>query len=241
VKLPAGRIILYSGHQSPSCTPCDSWRAGELLFLDSEHDTRRRQTGRAVRSRHGHPATKPGACGSSFGCPIYRRLPQSAATMGGTVSTMQPRRILFWAHLCTGVVAGIVILIMCVTGVALAFERQILQIADRTARAPVSSGSARLPLETLVSELPPMAPTVSPLSPFQRIAASRWRLLLAANESCISIHTTAAYWGKAQRASVLSSFRSSDGIGRSAPSFGAAVPGVCSRAQPFRTNCGARV
>ncbi|MBV8867415.1 MAG: PepSY domain-containing protein [Acidobacteriaceae bacterium] len=67
---------------------------------------------------------------------------------------MQPRRILFWAHLSAGVVAGMVVLIMCATGVALAFERQIIQIADRAARAPISSGSARLPLETLVSKLP---------------------------------------------------------------------------------------
>src|SRR5690242_13436323 len=67
---------------------------------------------------------------------------------------MQQRRILFWAHLSAGVAAGIVILIMCLTGVALAFERQIVQIADRTARAPVSSGSVLLPLEALVSKLP---------------------------------------------------------------------------------------
>lgn len=33
------------------------------------------------------------------------------------------RRILFWSHLACGVVAGIVILIMCVTGVALTYQR----------------------------------------------------------------------------------------------------------------------
>ncbi|MBL8142575.1 MAG: hypothetical protein JNM38_15760 [Acidobacteria bacterium] len=36
------------------------------------------------------------------------------------------RRLLFWSHLCIGVVAGVAILIMSATGVFLAFERQII-------------------------------------------------------------------------------------------------------------------
>jgi uncharacterized iron-regulated membrane protein len=39
---------------------------------------------------------------------------------------MTPRRILFWLHLSAGVFAGVVILIMSVTGVILAYQRQIL-------------------------------------------------------------------------------------------------------------------
>jgi uncharacterized iron-regulated membrane protein len=47
---------------------------------------------------------------------------------------MKPRRILFWIHLSAGVVAGIVIFIMSVTGVILAYERQIMRWANREYR-----------------------------------------------------------------------------------------------------------
>ena len=61
------------------------------------------------------------------------------------------RRILFWLHLATGLVAGLVILIMSVTGVLLMYERQITEWADRGYRAaPPSPGAARLPAEALL-------------------------------------------------------------------------------------------
>ena len=44
------------------------------------------------------------------------------------------RRILFWAHLAAGLTAGVVIGIMCITGVALAFEKQLIAWAERDAR-----------------------------------------------------------------------------------------------------------
>jgi uncharacterized iron-regulated membrane protein len=37
----------------------------------------------------------------------------------------QIRKIIFWCHLTAGVFAGVIILIMSVTGVLLAYERQI--------------------------------------------------------------------------------------------------------------------
>src|SRR5262249_41028021 len=50
--------------------------------------------------------------------------------------------VLFWVHLSMGVAASLVILLMCVTGVVLAFERQILFALDewhtRTVIEPVS-------------------------------------------------------------------------------------------------------
>ena len=51
------------------------------------------------------------------------------------------RTVLFWAHLAAGTVAGIVILIMSVTGVALTYEKQMVEWADRRAwTAPVDPG-----------------------------------------------------------------------------------------------------
>lgn len=49
------------------------------------------------------------------------------------------RKILFWLHLTAGVVAGLVILTMSVTGVLLAFERQSVAFAERDLRAAASS------------------------------------------------------------------------------------------------------
>lgn len=65
------------------------------------------------------------------------------------------RTAFFWLHLAAGVVAGAIILVMSFTGVLLAFERQILEWADRSAlEHPVtpSPGAARLPVETLMAK-----------------------------------------------------------------------------------------
>ena len=64
------------------------------------------------------------------------------------------RKIIFWIHLPVGVIAGIVILIMCVTGVLLSFEKQIMSWADtRNYRsAPPAAEARHLPVETLVAK-----------------------------------------------------------------------------------------
>ena len=54
------------------------------------------------------------------------------------------RTLLFWMHLAIGVVAGVVILLMCVTGVALTYEKQMLEWADRGAVPVTSAGAAPL-------------------------------------------------------------------------------------------------
>lgn len=63
-------------------------------------------------------------------------------------------------HLTTGVVCGIVILIMCVTGVSLAFEKQINAWLERSDSrvVPAVQGSARLPLETLLAKVKDQKP-----------------------------------------------------------------------------------
>ena len=40
------------------------------------------------------------------------------------------RTVLFWLHLAAGVLAGAVVLIMSVTGVALTYEKQVIEWAD---------------------------------------------------------------------------------------------------------------
>jgi uncharacterized iron-regulated membrane protein len=64
------------------------------------------------------------------------------------------RQIIFWLHLVTGVVAGLVIGVMSVTGVLLAFERQIVAFAERDVRTvqPPTSGGSRLDLDALITK-----------------------------------------------------------------------------------------
>ncbi|HEX7334759.1 MAG TPA: PepSY-associated TM helix domain-containing protein [Pyrinomonadaceae bacterium] len=64
------------------------------------------------------------------------------------------RKIIFWIHLPTGMIAGVVILIMCVTGVLLSYEKQIISWADTRGyrAAPPTAGQQHLPIETLIAK-----------------------------------------------------------------------------------------
>ena len=76
------------------------------------------------------------------------------------------RRMLFWAHLIAGVLAGLVILIASVTGVLLAFEPQLLDsaaIGNRIAALP-ASGQAALPVDRLAELARAAAPDARRLS-----------------------------------------------------------------------------
>lgn len=53
------------------------------------------------------------------------------------------RKLLFWSHLVVGCLAGIVILVMSVTGVLLTYERQMIAWSDRGYRLPPPSPDAR--------------------------------------------------------------------------------------------------
>ena len=67
---------------------------------------------------------------------------------------MTLRKILFWIHLTVGCVAGAVVLIMSVTGVLLAYRRQITNWVDRDFHStPPTPGSIRLPIETMLDEV----------------------------------------------------------------------------------------
>ena len=44
------------------------------------------------------------------------------------------RQTVFWIHLVAGLISGLVIAIMCFTGTALAFEKELVAFAERDAR-----------------------------------------------------------------------------------------------------------
>lgn len=64
------------------------------------------------------------------------------------------RKIIFWCHLPVGALAGVVILIMCVTGVFLSYEKQITSWADTRGyrSAPPTAGAQHLPIENLIAK-----------------------------------------------------------------------------------------
>ncbi|MEZ5419810.1 MAG: PepSY-associated TM helix domain-containing protein [Vicinamibacterales bacterium] len=61
------------------------------------------------------------------------------------------RTLLFWTHLTIGVAAGVVILLMCVTGVALTYEKQMLEWADRSTVTTATFGAPPVPMEALLA------------------------------------------------------------------------------------------
>src|SRR5262245_39009876 len=73
------------------------------------------------------------------------------------------RKVLFWCHLTVGVIAGLVILVMSATGVALTYERQIAYWADtRDYRvASPSPNASRLSVETLLAKAREAQPDTS--------------------------------------------------------------------------------
>lgn len=75
------------------------------------------------------------------------------------------RTVLFWTHLAAGTVAGVVILIMSVTGVALTYEKQMVEWSDRNAwTAPSPADATPLSPETLLAKVAEAQPGTAPLS-----------------------------------------------------------------------------
>lgn len=91
------------------------------------------------------------------------------------------RKVLFWLHLISGVIAGIVIFIMCVTGAALSFEKNITEFFERDMRyvsAP-SENAAKLPLSEILNRVKTAKPEAKPSAvalPNERNAA--WQIAL---------------------------------------------------------------
>jgi len=73
------------------------------------------------------------------------------------------RKVFFWSHLVSGVLAGLVILMMSVTGVLLTYERQILAWAEQSDFLSDAQGQQRLTLDQLFfianTEYPDSSPT----------------------------------------------------------------------------------
>ncbi len=56
------------------------------------------------------------------------------------------RKILFWCHLCAGVTAGLIVLLLSVTGVLLTYEKQMIARADKSLYSVAAGSTNAAPL-----------------------------------------------------------------------------------------------
>jgi uncharacterized iron-regulated membrane protein len=75
---------------------------------------------------------------------------------------MKLRTVFFWSHLVGGVTAGIVILIMSLTGALLTYERQLIEWSDRAFRVTPSADAQRLPVQALMDQVTASHPDIVP-------------------------------------------------------------------------------
>jgi uncharacterized iron-regulated membrane protein len=66
---------------------------------------------------------------------------------------MTIRKLIYWPHLVCGVVAGIVILTMSVTGVLLTYERQIIAWAETAYENPMPAGSETISIDEITKKI----------------------------------------------------------------------------------------
>lgn len=64
---------------------------------------------------------------------------------------MTLRTLIFWPHLIAGVVAGVLVLTMSVTGVLLTYERQLIAWSDSHLRSTPTTSAERLTVEGLIA------------------------------------------------------------------------------------------
>ena len=98
------------------------------------------------------------------------------------------RKCLFWCHLTAGVLAGVVILIMSVTGALLTYERQIVAWADRRASvaAPPPAGAPRLSIEAIIAKVEGTEPGTAFTTVTTRADSSR-PVALAAGQRTLDV------------------------------------------------------
>ena len=108
------------------------------------------------------------------------------------------RTVLFWVHLAVGAIAGVVVLIMSVTGVALTYEKQMLEWADRRAwTAPSPAAAPALSPETLLAKVIEARPGAAPIGVTLRAdAAAPATVLLEGNKSLLVDPATGAVIGE---------------------------------------------
>ena len=107
------------------------------------------------------------------------------------------RRVLFWSHLGCGVVAGIVILIMCVTGVALTYQKEMQWWADtRHYRSAPAAGTPRATVEQILDAVRAFDASASPTTIAWRAETDAPATVAAGTRTLYVNPYTAAVYGE---------------------------------------------
>ncbi|MBI4850194.1 MAG: PepSY domain-containing protein [Acidobacteria bacterium] len=69
------------------------------------------------------------------------------------------RKVIFWCHLPVGIIVGLLILFMAITGSLIAFERQIVDLAESKTRTVIASNSERLSPQALIVKVKEAKPS----------------------------------------------------------------------------------
>lgn len=74
------------------------------------------------------------------------------------------RKIIFWTHLISGISAGVLIFIMCVTGALLSFKSNIIDFAESNMSyvSPISNDAKRLPISEIIERVKSAKPDKKP-------------------------------------------------------------------------------
>jgi uncharacterized iron-regulated membrane protein len=120
------------------------------------------------------------------------------AAQGALALKLRP--LIFWPHLIAGVAAGVVILTMSVTGVLLAYEKQIIAWADGRAVAGSLTAGPRLSPDTLLAQIRAAEPesTVTALT-LRSEAGSAALVTLAPNRTVLVDPASGALLGEGAR------------------------------------------
>ena len=122
------------------------------------------------------------------------------------IRPMPLRKFLFWVHLTIGSAAGLVVLMMCVSGVILTYEQQIVSWVERGYRSDADRGVSRLQLESLAERIPgvgavtikrdPQAPVEAtvPGRPITMVDAYTGEVLGEANQGLRTFFRTVTEW-----------------------------------------------
>ena len=120
------------------------------------------------------------------------------------------RQIVFWLHLISGLAAGIVIFIMCVTGALLAFERQTIEWSERDVRYVAVSTEPRLPPADVLTKLLEAKPDARPASiAIKNEAGAAWEISLGRDGVIFADPYTGAITGESNKTvrNVMSTLR----------------------------------
>jgi len=120
------------------------------------------------------------------------------------------RQILFWLHLAAGLIAGVVIFIMCVTGALLAFERQTIEWVERDVRYVAVRAEPKLGAADVLAKILEAKPEAKPASiAIKNEPGAAWEISLGREGVVFADPYTGAITGESNKKvrEVMSTFR----------------------------------